>query len=512
MTAIPPAAEPRGIELRYEAPGPVAEAFMASTAPVQAILGPQGSGKTGANLMKHVFNACAQRQSTHDGKRKYRVCVVRDTYRQLWQSTIRSWHSWIPKEAGTWTGEKDGPATHVIRFRLADKSLVELTVDFVAIGEHKVEDVLRGYEVTGFYLNEADLLHEEVFTYAKGRAGRFPTMREGGPSWFGVTLDFNAPDTDSWIYERFFGDRPAGFEVFVQPSGMSPQAENIKNLPPGYYETQAIGQPEWWINRMIHAKFGASRAGKPVYPEFNDRRHMALAPIVFVAALPLRIGLDAGGHPAGAIFQHMPNGQWRWLYELCGEQGTGPRRFSDDLNRLLKDECPGIKRDRVDTYADPSAAYGADKKAGEDNWIEIVEKGTGLRIRAAPTNKETPRLEALRRPLVATIDGTEPGLIVSPKCRTVRKGFNSGYRYRLMNIPGERRYSAEPEKNEFSHPLEAGQYALLGGDGYADVMGRQRQASTAKRQETAISDDDYAQMTRGFNGGNRGKSTQALDE
>lgn len=500
-----------GINLAYEAPGPIAEAFLCSTARVQAIMGPIGSGKTGANLLKHVYNALAQRPSTRDGIRKYRLCVVRDTYRQLWQSTIKSWWRWVPRELGTWTGEKDGPATHVIRFRPDDNILIELIVDFVAIGEHKVEDVLRGYEPTAFYINEADLCAIEVLHFARGRAGRYPTMDEGGPSWWGVTLDLNAPDIDSELYKLLFEDRPEGFEVFIQPGGRDPQAENLKNLPPGYYADQASGQPDWYIRRMIDNKPAPSRGGKPVHPEFNDLRHVASTPLQFVRGLPLRLGLDAGGHPAAAFCQHMPNTQWRGIDELLAEGGTGPRRFGDDLNARLKELAPGLRREDIEAFCDPSAAFGADKKAGEDNWIEIVEKHTGLRIRAAPTNKMIPRREAQRIHLVRTVDGTQPGFVLSPKCKAWRKALNSGFRYRRLNVPGDTRYSDEPEKNDSSHIAEAGEYALLGGDAYAEVMGRRRQGEQQHRQTTAITDDDIARG-RGRAGGRRERQATALDE
>lgn len=489
-----------GALLRYEAPGPVAERFLASRKPVQAIMGPIGSGKTGANLMKHVYNAIAQKPSTRDGMRKYKLCVVRDTYRQLWQTTLPSWWRWMPRESGQFTGAQDAPAQHVIRMRLPDQTRVFYTVDFIAIGEHKVEDVLRGYEPTAFYLNEVDRLAREVFLYARGRAGRYPPMDEGGPDWYGVTADFNAPDVDSWLYEDMFGHCPAEFDVFVQPSGFDAAAENLKNLPPGYYTNQAAGQPDWYVRRMIRNQFGASRDGKPVYEEFNDARHVAAEPLEALVGIPLIIGLDAGGHPAAAILQRHPNSQWRVLAELCGEAGTGPHRFGDDLARLLRERFPQHKkREDFEAYCDPSALYGADRQAGEQDWSEIVAKKIGLRVRAAPTNKQLPRIEAARIPLSRTIDGTQPGLIVSARCPVIRKAFNSGYRYRRIQVPGDVRYSEEPEKNDHSHPMEALQYGLSGGGEYHEVMMRNRRREGARRHRV-ITQADYER-----DGGRRGQ-------
>lgn len=479
--------------LRYEAPGPVAARFVASRAPVKGLMGPIGSGKTGANLMNHLYQAIEQPPSTRDGIRKYELAVVRDTYRQIWQSLLPSWFEWVPRTLGHFTGSQDQPARHELRFRLPhDGTRIHFGVDFLAIGEHKVEDVLRGYQKTAFYLNEVDRLAIEVFHYVRGRCGRWPRMDEGGPGWYGVTFDLNAPDTDADVYDLFFGEeKEPSFDVFIQPGGREPNAENLKNLPPGYYENQIKGAPDWYVRRMVDNKFGASRDGKPVYPEYNDVRHTAETPLEANPAEKLHVGADAGGHPAAAIVQRAPDGQWRVLAELCGEQGTGPHRFGDDLSRLLTERFPKhTRRDQdFEGWADPSSVYGADKKAGEDNWLEIVSKKTGIRFRPAPTNKLAPRIEAARVPLVRTIDGTAPGLIVSPRAPVIRKGFNSGYRYRRIQVPGETRWSEEPEKNASSHPIEALQYALLGGGEYADVMLRNERRS--KRPPRAVTQADY---------------------
>ncbi|MGQ5525469.1 hypothetical protein ACUHMQ_19695 [Chitinimonas sp. PSY-7] len=42
------------------------------------------------------------------------------------------------------------------------------------------------------------------------------------------------------------------------------------------------------------------------------------------------------------------------------------------------------------------------------------------------------------------------------------KGFNGGYQYRKMLVPGEERYTETPDKNRFSHPHDALQYVALG--------------------------------------------------
>lgn len=408
--------------------------------------------------------------------RKFRLCVVRDTYRQLWKTTLPSWWKRVPKDVGDFVGSENAPARHSVAFALPDGTMVDFQADFVAIGDNSAEDILRGYEPTAFYLNEMDLLAKEVFTYAQGRAGRFPDMSEGGPTWHGVLADCNAPELNNWVYQDWFklsaeALAEKGMALFRQPDGLSPQAENLANLPPGYYASQVTSQPDWYVARMIRNKPGYSRAGKPCYPEFVDALHVSEHELQPVPGIMLEIGLDAGLNPAAIFGQRMPNGQRRILGELVGDQGTGPVRFGEDLARRLKLDFAGLKKIRG--YADPSAAYGADAKGGEQTWIEIVSMKAGIRIDAAPTNRLIPRLEAVRAPLTRLIDG-QPGLLLDPRCEKLREGFNAGYRFRKVNV-GEERYADEPEKNEYSHPHDGLQYLCSAGGEDGEIRERRTQ-------------------------------------
>lgn len=488
------------LSLTFRAPGPIAGRFMLSRARVKAIMGPIGSGKTSSVLVNQVQMAGLQRPSPIDAVRRYKFCVVRDTYRQLWETTIPSWWKWMPKTTGSWSGGSGEPARHAIKYQLRDRSYVELIAEFIAIGEHKVEDVLRGYEPTSFYLNEADLLAPEVLIFCRSRAGRYPNMQHGGPSWYGVMMDFNAPDIENYVYKVFVEEQPDGHEFFRQPGGLSPQAENIQNLPPNYYDELMKGQPDWWVRRYVHNEWGYSRDGKPVYPEFSDALHVASSPIEPVPEIPLIIGADAGLTPAAVIKQRMPDGQWRTLDEIVAEPGAGmgPMRFGELLAQRLKERFEGfaaqVYGDRTSLnmirgYADPAAAFGVDKNAGERDWIQIVSAASGVRFRAAPTNKLIPRLEAVRTTFTRMIDGTKPGYLLSPRCTVLRKAYNSGYRYKRVLVAGPEQYRDEPDKNQWSHAADADQYAHVGGGEYLEVMGRQAAAAHGRRQTTAIDED-----------------------
>jgi hypothetical protein len=153
------------------------------------------------------------------------------------------------------------------------------------------------------------------------------------------------------------------------------------------------------------------------------------------------------------------------LAELVSEHGTGPRRFARELRKLLDERFRPWwegRRRLIRIWADPSAATGADTKDGEFTWTQIVAAELGMPVLPAPSNRLHPRLEAVRRPLSRMIDG-QPGFMLSPVCRMIRRGFNGHYRYKRRMLPGSELYADEPEKNDASHPADALQYALLGG-------------------------------------------------
>ena len=463
--------------IKFEPPGPIARQFYRSMATIIGIMGPIGSAKTSTALMRIPRVAMRQKPSLVDGVRYSKFAVIRDTYRNLDRTTIPSWNTWVPKSVGRWSGGGKGdPASHHLKLGpLPDGSVCDVQIEFIALGDNAVEDVLRGWEGTAAYLNEADRLSPDVLMFLLGRLGRYPSEVHGGPSWSGVWADFNAPDVENYCYRLFeekldadgkplrdAAGRDLGDQIafFKQPSGYSPQAENLQNLPDGYYDKAALGQPGWYVRRFIKNEWGYSRDGKPVYPEFVDSLHVASQPLAPIPGLPLALGADAGRTPGVAIGQYTAIGQWRIVAELT-DLDTGAARFGEKLNELLGTQF----RDFVvgDAWCDPTALYKHD--TDESTWAGIMREKTGITFRPAPSNNPLKRTEAVRAELRRLIDGGAPSILISPTCKALRKGFNSGYRYKRIQGANEHRYTDEPEKNEFSHIHDALQYLILGGSG-----------------------------------------------
>src|SRR3546814_8676224 len=129
--------------------------------------------------------------------------------------------------------------------------------------------------MTGAWLNEAREIPKAVLDTLTGRVGRFPSVAEGGCTWSGVIMDTNPPDNESWWYKLSEEETPEGWEFFKQPAGDSPDAENLQNLPAGYYDRIRAGKDEDWMKVYVRGEYGFVRDGKPVYPLFRDRIHVA---------------------------------------------------------------------------------------------------------------------------------------------------------------------------------------------------------------------------------------------
>jgi hypothetical protein len=138
----------------------------------------------------------------------------------------------------------------------------------------------------------------------------------------------------------------------------------------------------------------------------------------------------------------------------------GPGRFAEMCRLGLEARYYDFEIDLA--AADPSAAYGADREAGDLSWIDIVSRALGLHLTLAPSNEPTIRMEAVRTALIYHVAPDVPGLWVSPICKMLIKGFASAYRFKLNAdgkvIGGE---SARPEKNEYSNLHDTLQYSML---------------------------------------------------
>lgn len=448
------------VEVSYRPPGPVARDFLRSGAFVRGIKGPIGSGKSTACVIEILRRAAEQPQGL-DGVRRSRWGVIRNTYPELKTTTIKTWHQWVPVELGKWQAE--GPPTHRIQ-----QPGLDLEVMFLALDRPEDIRKLLSLELTGAWINEAREVPKAILDGLTGRVGRYPPARLGGTGWCGILLDTNAPDTDHWWYRLAEEERPDGYAFFSQAPGDGPEAENIPNLPAGYYDRAKAGKTAEWIKVYLHGQYGFVQDGKPVFPEYRDELHCQSAGLH--PSRPLTAGIDFGLTPAAVIAQKQLSGQWRVVDELVAED-MGAKRFGEILSAKLRSEYGNYD---IEAFGDPAG----DQRAQTDETTPFqILKVCGIDARPAPSNDPVLRREAVAAALTRLVDG-EPGLIIDPRCRRLRKALMGAYRYRRVQVTGTERYRDVPEKDMASHVADALQYALLGG-GEGRALIRRPRASPA---------------------------------
>lgn len=427
---------------------PTCRKFHHSDAFVRALVGPLGSGKSVACVME-LMRLVDQQEPCPDGVVRARGCVVRNTYRELKDTTLNTWNDWVmPDRVGRW--DEVNMTLHMV----SPKMHVEIL--FRALDHLKDIKKLLSLELTWAWLNEAREIPKAVLDMLQGRVGRYPAKRDGGATQPCIIMDTNPCDEDHWWYRVFEEDRPPGWEIFHQPSGLSVHAENKDNLPDQYYERLQYGHDQEWVNVYVHGRYGFVMDGKPVHPTYQDDVHASPDIIVFNPDDALVIGIDFGLTPAAAFLQRNQWGQWCVIDELVTED-TATDEFAILLNRKMQTDYRMVNE--VEFWGDPAG----DTRAETDKTTPfMVLQAEGIDAAPVWTNDEIVRRGALSRQLSRLGLNGKPGFQVSPKARMLRKGLAGGFKYRRMQITGEERYHDKPEKNIYSHIVEACEYALVG--------------------------------------------------
>lgn len=435
-------------------PTPTGAKFHRSNAFVRGIMGPVGSGKSVMCVMELLTRA--MEQAPHRNVRKTRWVVVRNSYRELNDTTIKTFFDWIPEDAGIFERTS---MTFFLQYPLPDLTVVKAEFMFRALDRPDDSKKLLSLEITGAFINEAREIRKEVVDLIQTRIGRYPSQRDGGPTWQGLIMDSNPMDTDHWWYRSFEENKPDDWAYFRQPGGLSANAENVQNLPPRYYDRMMQGKSEAWIDAYVNGNYSFLATGKPVYPEFNDRTHVDPS-IAFVPGVPIILGADFGLTPA-ATFSQIVNNRWQVFHEIVYTRSAA-KDFVSDISRYLLRYCPDTP---VEGFGDPSGRNAAQTDA--DTVFNVFYQANIPMVAACQQDDGLARQEALRGRLqTLTLTGV-PAFALHPQCATLRKGLGGGYAYRKLQLAGSDRYAEKPEKSKFSHVVEALEYSLLGaGEGY----------------------------------------------
>lgn len=489
----------------YIPDGEVLEEFFWDRSELGIIQGPIQSGTSTASCMK-IWAIAEEQEPDFDGVRRTRFIVTRDTYKELRETTIKTWLEWFPEsEWGPMIRAE--PSFHHLKreHSSGDGTRVDCEVIFLAVPDADVaEQILASYEITGFFRNEGQFCDKLVIDELLSRCARYPSKRNGpGATWHGGFIDLNAPLEGHWIPymrgdipvpvdltedERRAFEKPSTWRFFTQPPGLietkvegkityqpNPKAENQKHTKKNYMEIIA-GKAKHWIDRRVLNKVGLYVDGQAVYPTFSDEEHVSKAPLDVIPGWGIIVGLDFGRSPAAAFFQCV-NGQWRMLSELIGENESA-QLFAPKVKRHLAERYPGL---RVDFAGDPR---GADGNQNNETTAYDVFAAHGMNVLPATTDNNP----QMRRSTTEAVLQRRNGLLIDPSCLVAKTGFAGGYHYPKLKVRGiTGLFSDKPRKNRYSHIVEAVENALLGGgEGDAVVIpfAREKKAPSPVRRHS----------------------------
>lgn len=437
------------LDISYTPTATVAE-MMNSDKKMRVIMGPVGSGKSVACCFE-IIRRASQQKPNAEGIRKSRCAVVRETVRQLSDTTIKTFLDWFPPGVcGNFMR-----TTKTYFFKVGD---VECEIMFRALDDADDVANLNSLELTFAWFNECRDIVPDIVDAMSKRIGRFPSAKDGGATWYGMWADTNPPTVDTWWYYQMEQIDPTdgvsrndnGWDVFKQPSGRSPYAENIENLPEGYYDTQ--GRSDEYIRVFIDGEYGLSLAGTPVFKYFRPDYHMAKQTLRAITngTRPVIVGMDLGLTPAAVIGQQDPRGRALIMAEAVSYDMGIQRFMRTVLKPLLYEKFSGAP---IVIVVDPAGVQRA--QTDERSAVDII-KAEGFRVMPARTNNITARIAAVDDYLMRQVDG-DPGLLIDPSCNRLKAAMMGGYRFKKNGDGLEKTGSA----GKHSHIGDAVSYLMM---------------------------------------------------
>lgn len=474
------------MHVEYTAPATCAS-MMKSDAFGRLLAGPIGSGKTTAVLMELFRRACEQAPAP-DGLRYTRFAILRQTLSQLKQTVLKDILAWV----GT-----------VASYKVSDSTV------FIEAGDVRSEWILLPLEdltdqrrllsmqLTGAWISEGIEVDLDLVPAIAGRCGRYPSANMGGASWMGMIIDTNMP-TDGTPWHKFMLEPPREWQIWVQPSGLADDAENLEWLTQTpetlrlavddperraqgrkYYQrlVASYGENSAWVTRYVKAEFGDDPSGTAVFgSSFKRSFHVAdsLEPCYGHALI---VGQDFGRDPCSIICQLDHTGRLLILQEVIAEDIGLELHVERALRPALLD--PRYMGRPVAMVGDPA---GKSKSSIYEETSFDVLKRMGFPGFPAPTNDLDPRLRAVEAFLLAQRNGGAAMLIDGSRCPVLVRAMGGGYRYGKTRH-GQRKPT--PDKmNEYSHIADALQYVCMvaHGRGWAEMASRQLTQKPRVRQ------------------------------
>jgi hypothetical protein len=472
--------------ISFDAP-PTVGRFMRSDAFFRLIAGPVGSGKTTGCIFEMLRRSIEQEKAP-DGYRYTRWAIVRQTLEQLRMTVLKDIQTWL-----------DG----LCSYKVSDKTI---TIEFgdvrsewllIPLEDEDDQRRLLSSQLTGAWMSECIEINAGLVPPLLGRVGRYPSAAQGGASWFGVIADTNMPTVGSDWHKLMALETPPDWEIFIQPGGMDPDAENIEwltqtadtlKLPKDdpfrlatgrkYYERLSRNPNPDWVKRYVHAQFGNDPSGSAVFRETFRQGFHTVDDLDPSPGYPLILGQDFGRNPCAVIGQMDHKGRLLILEEVISEDMGLELHCSQNLRPVMS--SPRYLGMTYYLIGDPAGR--AKNTAFEETSFDTLNR-MGFMGYPAPTNDIDKRLRAVDAFFQAQRDGGPAILINKERCPTLVLALQGRYRYAKRK---NGQLSPTPEKsNPWSDVVDALQYLCLAAHGgltdYVASRTTRRAPVTARR-------------------------------
>lgn len=445
-------------------PGPTGERFLFSRKYVKVICGPVGGGKSTVALFDLLRRSVDQ--VAWNGERRTKHIILRNTTAQL-KSTVKPLiDEWFVKRTAGGMGQwRLTDNTFEAKFKLPDGTRV--FSEFLMLAADTPDDVRRllSLEASDAWIEEMREVDSAVTEGLQARIARYPNRASGGVSYPGMIGSTNPPPQGSWLH-KMMTDPPENWGVFMQPAvlladgSINPEAENLENLDPDYYENLLTGKTEDWINVYLRNQFGAGDLGLPIYRNtFKKDFHVSKTKLnaVFQTINPLIVGLDNGLQAAAAIGQQDARGRVNILDEAYVPEDVtmGVETF---LDRVLIPKLRGafgqFRGENIVFVLDPACFQ---RSQVDEKTIAQAVMVRGFKVVRASSNDPERRISAVEQLLTRQIDGGA-GLLIDPQCTHIINALEWGHRYKKTSNGTS---MPTVEKTHHSHVGDAVQYLCL---------------------------------------------------
>jgi hypothetical protein len=453
------------MSLSYTAP-PTLASFMRSDAFGRLVAGPVGSGKTTACIIEILRRSLSQPKAG-DGFRYSRWAIVRQTLKQLRDTVLKDAQAWL-EGLGEW---KVSENTFHLSFSDVKSELV-----FIPLEDASDQARLLSMQLTGAWLSECIEMNFDILAPVSGRIGRYPSGNRGAPGWYGIIADTNMPQEMS-AWHKFMTQPPANWQVFIQPGGMEPEAENLNwlqqteatarlpldhpdRLAQGrkYYERflEMYGSGHPWVKRYVYAQYGDDPGGEAVFrASFKASFHVVPETFV-IPGYVLIVGIDFGRNPWSLICQLDHQGRLLVHEEIAAVNVGLEKQVEERIRpRLYSEKFMGAK---VMLVGDPAGV--AKGTIAEETSFDALRR-MGLPAVPAPTNDIDARLRAVEMMLGRQCNGG-PALAINARgCPFLVQAMGGGYRFKKHREGGLRAIPEKFDPEGYSHVADCLQYVCL---------------------------------------------------